>query len=59
MGKLEQDPSWVKETALDPNHQHYWGVNKKYKRYVIIKCQVCGREEKRKVDWSKIPVGEV
>jgi rRNA maturation endonuclease Nob1 len=47
------------DTALDPNHEHYWGCKKIYKRYMIIRCQVCGAEEKRKVDWDKIPVGEV
>lgn len=47
------------DTALDPNHEHYWGCKKMFKKTMIIRCQVCGLEEKRKVDWDKIPVGEV
>lgn len=49
----------IADTALDLNHRHYWGMKKQYKRYMIISCQICGCTEKRKVDWSKIPEGEV
>jgi hypothetical protein len=47
------------DTALDPNHEHFWGLKKVYKRYYIIRCQICGMEEKRKVDWEAVPKGEV
>ena len=47
------------ETATDPNHTHYWGLKKAYKRYVIVRCQVCGLEQKRKIDWNTITSQEV
>jgi hypothetical protein len=52
-----QNQSPVKDTAMEPNHVCYWGYKRFYKRYMIIKCQVCGKEERRKIDRDKIPKG--
>jgi len=49
----------LKETALDPNHRHYWGWLKFNKKTIVIKCQVCGKLEKHPIDRDKIPKGEV
>lgn len=52
-------PVLFKETAMDPNHEHYWGCKKIHKKSITVRCQVCGKEEKRKVDWTTVPKGEV
>jgi len=49
----------MKDTAMDPNHQHYWGCKKMNRKTIILKCQMCGKEEYRKIDRDKIPKGEV
>ena len=49
----------MKDTAMDPNHQHYWGYKKLNRKTIVLKCQMCGKEEYRKIDRDKIPKGEV
>lgn len=60
MGKSKKAPAVMfRDTAMDPHHEHYWGVKKQNKKSMIVRCQVCGKEEKRKVDWESVPKGEV
>ena len=62
MGEPTQDKEVMgrlKETAVDPEHQHYWGYLKFNQKTIVIKCQVCGKIERRSIDRDKIPKGEV
>jgi len=49
----------MKDTAMEPNHVCYWGYKKLNRKTIVLKCQICGREEYRKIDRDKIPKGEV
>jgi len=62
MGEPTQDKEVMgrlKETAVDPDHMHYWGYLKFNQKTIVIKCQVCGKIERRSIDRDKIPKGEV
>lgn len=59
MGKLNKNQSPVKDTATELDHQHYWGYKKLNRKTIVLKCQMCGKEEYRKIDRDKIPKGEV
>ena len=59
MGIINKNQNLIKDTALDPNHVCYWGSKKLNRKTIILKCQICGREEYRKIDRDKIPKGEV
>jgi len=48
-----------KDTAMELNHICYWGCKKFNKKTIVLKCQVCGKEEYRKIDRTKIPHGTV
>ena len=59
MGIINENQSLIRDTAMDPNHQHYWGYKKLNRKTIVLKCQMCGKEEYRKIDRDKIPRGEV
>lgn len=62
MGVAKKDQemmSRLKETAVDPNHRHYWGYLKFNRKTIVIKCQVCGVTERRSINRDKIPSGSV
>jgi len=58
-GTLYKTKALFADTALDPNHIHYWGCKRFNQKTIVLRCMVCGHEERRKIDRKKIPHGEV